>query len=129
MNLLRIQRLELECVQACGKAIVAIGANCIQAAPANSYNVADIFVKLEILARAVDSFGFKDVADGFRQTIARPSPISETALPGYVEAIQIRKRQLDRALKERGRDFPWPDDPRSLLRSILSERHQGAAGQ
>jgi hypothetical protein len=102
LRLLRLQRLTS--IEACGKAIAAIGSRAAMAQETNGYASADIFVKLEQLARAADALGQPAIAQKFREEIAKPKEISEQVLPEYLEAIQRRIQQLD----EREGGYPLP---------------------
>jgi hypothetical protein len=51
--------------------------------------------ELEQLARGADALGQPEIAQKFREEIAKPKEISEQVLPEYLEAIQRRIRQPD----------------------------------
>jgi hypothetical protein len=91
----------------------------------DTYGLADIQEKIEVLARAAAALGDADTATGFREMIQRPPGISDADWPHYLEAWQTRIRQLDERLREIER-YPrgLPDDPVPLLRRILAQARE-----
>jgi hypothetical protein len=118
MRLLRLHRLKA--AKACAKAIASIGHRSADTTGARSYQVADIFDKIEMLARAAEALGNASLARECRGPEKRNEIVGK--LPEYAEAIRNRTEHLDKELeKYSDRGIELPDDPVPVLRRILSE--------
>jgi hypothetical protein len=111
----------------CGTAIAAVAENGA-ARTRDAYGLADIQVKIEMLARAAEALGDADAATAYREMIQRPPEISDADWSYFMEARGTRIHQLDRRLREIER-YPrgLPSAPVPLLRRILEQaQRQGA---
>jgi hypothetical protein len=117
MRLLQLNRLET--AKECAEAIASLGKKTASITNANAFRVADIFIKLEIMARAADALDHSRLATVCRALEKRDE--NEVEVPDYRRAIQNRIRYLDRELEEdpARETFSLREDPTPLLRKIL----------
>jgi hypothetical protein len=119
MRLLRLGRLDA--AKECAKALACIGKQSAGSKNSKAYLVADIFIKLEVLARAAHALGHASVARECR-ALERRDEIT-AVVPNYANAIENRIRHLDKssAAHRSAYDLSLPDDPLPLLHRILYE--------
>jgi hypothetical protein len=120
-----LQRQRFEAATACGEAIHSIARKSAGATRSASsygaYGFADCVVKLEILARAAEALDNPPLASTFREHGSYPENIPEGVRQEFSEAVG-RSRQMEKKLRERGREFRLRDSSVDLLREILQHR-------
>ena len=117
INLLELDRSET--AQGCASAIAGLATNSAALRP-ESYALADLHERLEILARAADALGKAQAAVTIREMIQKPATVSDADWPHFMKARQTRLWQLDRSLQEPRRNRYGPrDDPIFALQRIL----------
>jgi hypothetical protein len=110
----------IKSAQRCASVIVALVIKVAAQHPRASI-IADLHVRLEILARAADALGQAPAAVAIRAMIQRPATITDADWPHYMDAQQDRIRHLDGSLHERrDRYAAIHDDPISELQRILN---------
>jgi hypothetical protein len=108
----------IETAQGCASAIAGLATNAA-ALQQEPYAIADLHIRLEVLARAAEALGKAQAAVAIREMIQRPATSSDADWPHFLEARQTRLRQLDRSLQERRRNRYGPrDDPVAELQRI-----------
>jgi hypothetical protein len=121
-----LQRQRFEAATACGEAIHSIARKSAGATRSASsygaYGFADCVVKLEILARAAEALDNPPLASTFREHGSYPENIPEGVRQEFSEAVGTRSRQMEKKLRERGREFRLRDSSVDLLREILQHR-------
>ncbi len=118
MRLLQLKRPDA--AKHCAKAIASLGAKSAGLANAKAYQVADIFDKLEPLARAAEALGYSSLATECRAMEHREE--IEAKVPMYTEAIRNRIDGLDHDLAEFSpRDLALSEDPVPRLWRILRD--------
>jgi hypothetical protein len=121
-----LQRQRFEAATACGEAIHSIARKSAEATSSKSYHsaygFADCVVKLEILARAAEALDNPPLASTFREHGSYPENIPEGVRQEFSEAVGTRSRQMEKKLRERGREFRLRDSSVDLLREILQHR-------
>lgn len=121
MRLLQLKRTDA--AKQCANAIASLGNSAVKVPNSKSYSVADIFDKLEPLARAAEALGYAAFAVECRAMERREE--IEDKVPGYAEAIRNRIGHLDNSLERHSpRDLPLSDDPVPLLWRILRQRER-----
>jgi hypothetical protein len=127
IRLLRLDRPQV--AKDCAEAIASIGSKSAEVTNANAYSVADIFEKLEVLARAAEALGHGWLANLARALERREEIVGKVGR--YEGAIENRTRYLDELLAEDPRRDPLKlrDDPVVLLRQVLREAEHQPGGE
>lgn len=127
LGMMLLARNRLDSTKACGTAIAAIAIGCL-AAQVRPYAAANVLENLEILARAAEAFGHASAAAEFRALVIKPPAMADLEWATRMQEYATRVLQLDRQLKEIGRDYGIRDNPVDMLRHILGHReHQESA--
>jgi hypothetical protein len=130
LGMMLLRRPRLESAKACGEVIGRIATNCA-VSQSRSYDAANLYKKLEILARAAEVFGHAHAAAEFRSLIAKPPTMTDADWQIHLQEIGTRLRQLDEALEEPlGRfeaGLALLDDPVTMLRAVIAHYAQSEA--
>ncbi len=129
MALLRCNRLES--AEACGQAVRSIAHRCAKAQGTSNYTsaygFADCVIKLELLARAADSYGRSVSAAKFRAFSSRPDGIPDEKWTDYAEAVANRTRRMENELTRPVSGHTIGPNPVTELRNIVGQRHGSPA--
>ena len=110
----------IQTARGCASAIDALANNAAARHP-EAYILADLYQRLEILARAADTLGKPQEAVAFRAMMQKPATVSDADWPHYLEARDNRLGHLGRSLREhRSRYAGIRDDPVAELQRVLN---------
>jgi hypothetical protein len=114
----------LQTAQGCASAIDTLVSNAAAQHP-EPYILADLYQRLEVLARAADALGKPQQAAAFRAMVQQPATVSAADWPHYLDARRNRLGHLDRELRERPSLYRTiHDNPVAELQRVLN---RGAA--
>jgi hypothetical protein len=123
LGMMLLTRDRLASAKACGEVIGRIAANCAVSQP-RPYDPADLYEKLEILARAAEALGHAHAASEFRALKAKPPAMTDDDWQIQRRETGTRLRQLDEALRRFDPRDTLPDDPVAMLRAVMARRAQ-----
>jgi len=114
----------IESAQGCASAVDRLASN-VAAQHPEPYLLADLYQRLEVLARAADTLGKPQEAVALRVMIKKPVTVSDADWPHYLDARENRLLHLDRCLSERPSLYAAiRDDPIAELHRLID---RGAA--
>jgi hypothetical protein len=123
LGMMLLSRCRLDSAKACGQVIGRMAANCAVSQP-RSYDPANLYEKLEILARAAEVLGHTHPGAEFRSPIAKPPTMTDADWQIHRQEIATRLRQLDEELGRFDPGYALPDEPVSILRAVMARYAQ-----
>lgn len=120
MGMHALERGWLDVSRSCVKAIAAMAENSAALQP-DSFCLADLQQKIEIVSRASDAVANLGLAAEFRAMIVIPTKVPTSDQSRFLDARATRFRHLDESLKEAGRrQYPRPNDPVEVLHALIA---------